>query len=212
LGTSHRSRLGSVPRGRSGFTLIEVLVAGSLALLVMGLAYAMFMLSDRYFRITDVKTEVQLNALLASQRLQNELRGTIISSVTNATGSAPPALCFQTAYDGNGVFQTDDYANPVWQSYVIYYLPVGSTTMRRFSFASPATVSPLGIAEVQSYCTGSGRIVGYDVIEFSAQVNAAESLVTVNIGTRADSMDRRNQTAIAFTALALNRPPSWIQP
>lgn len=163
--------------------LAEVLISASLMLLVSGTAYFVMLLANRYASAGELRAGLQVNAAYALQRLYFDLHETSAASVT--TLSSPQAIGFLTQRDTNGNAVTDSSGRPLWQAYLVYYVPIGSPQFpllaRRVVPASAglpsATPAALTAAQLGSYCDGTGSAVGFGIQVLSVATASTYAVV-----------------------------------
>lgn len=131
-----------------GVTLIEVAVHSSLLLIVLGIAYAGLVLSQKYYRHSEASVRVQEQALLAVRRMVAEMGGSPAAGVTSDANG----LVFVTARDAQGRVSYDSTSGEcLWQGVVCYYLDSGSLCRKERPLTPSTTLpSPLpGPAEIR---------------------------------------------------------------
>lgn len=119
-------------RGDGGFTLIEVLIAGALALVLGSLVLSTMLAADQSIKATSATTDLSAEARLVLNRLAGDLRqakplannGVQIPAITAVQNPFPSAswsanavtsITFDADYDGNGCVAgvvSDNCPNP----------------------------------------------------------------------------------------------------
>jgi type II secretory pathway pseudopilin PulG len=186
-------------------TLIEIMVGIFLYSLLLGLVMAIFIPSQRYLNITDMKSEVQLNAQAAINRIKMDVFTTNYRSFTNNTAGEIPAISFQTSYNDEGIFVTDYYGYPLWQKYIIYYLHGASRTIKRKTIPGGQNISPLSPEALSAACDGTGKIVAFDASNFTAVVDPVSETFTVTVTTEALAQGKKNTNQLSGILYA----PNW---
>lgn len=177
-----------------GFTLIEMLVAMVIALLISTFVASTLILSLKYWKVIDIKSEVQLNSMVGIENLKNEIASSNIGSFTVNMASFPKAISFQSAFYNNS-FRTNAGGTPSWQTYIIYYLAANSTNLLRREIYSPGPISPLLPAALTGYCNGTGTLKAFDVNDFAATIGS--NYVDISIKTRLDYANKENSTNLS---------------
>lgn len=194
----------------SGVTLIEIVVASSLSLVVLGLIVMLFVPVKLSCITGDSKAEVNMNAYRSLSRMERELRSSSISSVTYdlaAMPTVPSALSFLSPFDRYGRFVTDSTGKAVWQSYIIYYIPSGTKKLLRKTVAitPTSTASRLTLAQLQSRLDGTGDTAAFDASSFRISPKTAYSTyVDISIGTELIYSGRANAITLEGRAYPQN--------
>lgn len=177
----------------NAFTLIEMLTSSAVGLLIAALVASTLILSLRYWKLIDIKSEVQLNSMIGIESIKNEALYSNIGSFTVNMNNYPKAVSFQSAYYNNFFHTTSDGA-PSWQTYVIYYVLSGSTDLVRKEIYSPGPLAALSPEALISYCTSGGAVKALDINDFSASIGS--NYVNISIKTRLDYANKENSTNI----------------
>jgi prepilin-type N-terminal cleavage/methylation domain-containing protein len=88
-----------VAGGRRGFTIVEVLVAASIALLVLGVAFALLRPALQRFSQGRTRAELQRQAETTLDRLEIDLRLALAATASVGTGTDPTILGLVRAQD-----------------------------------------------------------------------------------------------------------------
>jgi len=148
--------------GQQGFTLMELMVASSVAVLVLVGAMAGLVHALQLWRAAGIRAELHLDLEKSMERMQDDLRlssvGIGLMSFYPADGSAYSAISFPLSRPGtNGLLQRDVGGNIVWDTTVIYHVRPGSpdelirsTFHPRNPAASPEDIYEQLVAVVQS--------------------------------------------------------------
>jgi hypothetical protein len=194
-----------------GITLIEIVVASSLSLVVLGLLVMLFVPAKMSCVTGDSKAEVNMNAYRSLSRLTRDLQDSSSSSITYdlaATPTVPSAISFMSPYDRYGRFMTEaSTGKAVWQSYTIYYLPSGSKKLLRKTVAITPTTTParLTLAELKKQLDGTGDTAAFDASSFIITPKTAYSTyVDISIGTEIVYSSRSNAIKLEGRAYPQN--------
>ena len=163
-----------------GMSLIEMLVVLVILILLSGSLAWMLMSGKTIWQASLTASADRQNIQLAAQRISQELRDSQIGLITNNTGGTSKAFSFLSAYNDKGVFITDNAGLPVWQKYVIYYIPVGENRLLRKAVYGSFT-APLTIPQLAAYCDGQGSLVASGVTAFSLNPNLGGNAVSLSL-------------------------------
>ncbi len=160
-----------------GLTLVEVLVAASLALVVLTVAWDCLRAGLDLWRDDLALGSAQSQCLALESRLTSELLHTTAESVTAGPGYLACLLPAATFQPDNGL--------PLWSRFVVYWLAQGCVTRSECGHTSlpGPRAQALAISELQ--CLPPGTIVARDVERFQCQLTG--SLVEVQIYPRGQS-------------------------
>ena len=126
-----------------GFSLIEVIVAGTIFLLLLGMIFVIYRAGADTWMKSDANSELLGKVQKLTTRMTREAeRSTYLSASPrgprkntsgNPVDSSPErGFAFLTPVDNNGVFQFDPTTRrPLWQNYVIYFHDPATRTIRR---------------------------------------------------------------------------------
>ncbi|MHC9544429.1 MAG: hypothetical protein AB9903_33350 [Vulcanimicrobiota bacterium] len=194
----------------SGVTLIEIVIASSLSLVVLGLIVLLFVPVKLSCMTGDSKAEVNMNAYRSLSRMERELQSSSISSVTYdlaAAPTVPSALSFLSPFDRYGRFITDSTGKAVWQSYIIYYIPSGTKKLLRktVTITPTSTARRLTLTQLQSRLDGTGDTAAFDASSFTISPKSAYSTyVDISIGTELIYSGRANAITLEGRAYPQN--------
>jgi prepilin-type N-terminal cleavage/methylation domain-containing protein len=125
MNTSNR-----IARPYNGFTLLEVMIASSIALILGLVAMSFFKLIRQASVETTGSYLISRDLEEAVKVLRNDLRQTALASVriySNPSGPVPPSLTCVTAQDaGTGIHLNED-GQPEWTGWVTYRLEAGKS-------------------------------------------------------------------------------------
>lgn len=138
------SRHSSLPRNNSrgsGFTLVEVIVAGFLLVFVLFYSSSMLVASLGYQAVQQNQTDLQRSAMDVLTKLADELSEASPYSVKSET--SPAGIIFSSPRDEMGRFVFDNSALVLWQRYICYYVDTNATgepcLVRKESAFTPTT-------------------------------------------------------------------------
>lgn len=142
-----------------GFTLIELLITLALFIMLGSIMFMMVVKSKKYFQSSVTRSASRQGIQTALMKIARELRGSHRDFVTSGTSAGLQAFSFISAEDNKGSLITDNYGCVLWQKYVIYYIPAGTSKLLRKEvyrdfIAKPA--APLSASELASYLDGKG--------------------------------------------------------
>lgn len=126
---------------RRGTTLIELLIASSIMLLIMGSITAILLAGFSYVRTNEKALDTQRNVLLVLTRLGQEVQQSDYNCVEFGASETPPrsGITFVSPFSNHTdpalhlseSFQTDPKGNMAFQSYICYYLDIASHKLYR---------------------------------------------------------------------------------
>ncbi|HXE73373.1 MAG TPA: prepilin-type N-terminal cleavage/methylation domain-containing protein [Candidatus Nitrosotenuis sp.] len=181
-----------------GVTLPEILVAGTLLLLVVGVAYAVLVLTHRSWILSSGRATPAINCEVALERLRRELLETSSSTVVTLTD--PPAVAFATARDEEGRFCTDSEGEPRWQASVVYYVNTSRQVLLRRRLDTSS--SSLSSDDLTRACDGSGSLIAYDIEDL--QVSCEGDRLTLSVTCQTRALGRANRLELSTVVLARN--------
>lgn len=106
---------------KKGMTLPEVIVYSVLIGLVLTGIYGILTSSMTYYRITEIRSDLQQNAIRAISGILGEMMGTPRSSIVMSS-TAPSGVFFVTSRKDDGNHEFDSSGMLIWQKWVCYYL------------------------------------------------------------------------------------------
>lgn len=141
--STNRKRFHSAPKRQSGFTIVELMIAGLLGIILTAGVIQLFIGSNRNFSLQDELANVQEDGRFAMIFLENELqKGGWIDDFNR---QVPPAVDLNTSSDGI----TDSIA-------VSYALPADSTDCNGATVGDGVIVNRFYVASNQLLCQGNG--------------------------------------------------------
>ncbi len=160
------------PLKRRGFTVLELVLVGSLLSVVTLLLLQALTPCLRIWVLTEQASEVRTRGVLVHQRVMTELRGSCKSSLH----SSGTALSFLAVNQEGGYNPVN--GRPIYREMVAYWLERGVLYRRSSTVAGLPTVTPFALSdsELAGFCR-SGRVICRDVSAFtlSGQVLSLET-------------------------------------
>lgn len=178
-------------RRPGGATLPEILLAGTLLLVVTGVSYATLLLVNRSTVAASARAASLVNAEVAVERLRREMQESTPESILVAPGK----VAFATARDADGIFRTDDEGRPVFGAFVVYYVSAEGD-LRRRRLAGLQTLTMEGL---ESACDGSGRLVAHGVQDLAVEQDGDQIELGVACQTEANGRVNRLRLDAEFT-------------
>lgn len=160
-----------------GFNLAEVLVAGLLLAVILGIAYLFLDFGLDNSELTRTMVEAQESVNRASYRISREL----MESDPLAIQLYPDVACvvFPSARDAQGRFQVHPVSGrPIWQKYVAYYLAQDPETtdarvaaLYRVELSNPVFPTPdarpagtVGLSASSVMATNGAQLIGHGLV------------------------------------------------
>lgn len=109
-----------------GMSIPELMIYSVLIGLVLTGIYGILTSSMKYYRITEVRSELQQNAILAISGILGDMMGTPRSTIMMST-SSPSGVFFVSSRKDDGNHEFDSAGLLIWQKWVCYYLESNST-------------------------------------------------------------------------------------
>lgn len=164
---------------RRGLTLVEVLVAGGLGMLVLGLAWDTLSAGMRLWQLDLSRGSRQGQALALQSRLAHELASTTSDSVT----VTPDGLAFLLP----GAAVDPESGLPIWDRFVVYRFAGREVTRTERRHARLPGVTALALTADEVGSTPAGRVVLRDVERFHAALTGR--MCEIQLGL-VDTQDR----------------------
>lgn len=180
-----------------GFTLIEALVTSAVILMLSSIVVFMVIKGKMIWQSSITRTASRQELQVASWKIANELQSGNAAYITDGSTGGLKAFSFISAYDINGNFVTSSSGTPVWQKFVIYYVPTGTKKLLRKEVykdfvASPDLLRPLTISELTAYCTGDGKLISPSVTALSLVPQSEKKSAVLTVETEA--VNRQGKT------------------
>lgn len=179
------------PQNNQGFTLAELLVAISIALLLLGALYTVYAISQSSFKYGSEKIELTQNAKIGLERITRELRETNqITTVLPAVGDDPenPPVNEITFQDAN--FTQIRYINYYLSgndlSRRVYHYYLGGAPDEWVTYDTPEALSSLNEEQIIANNITNLEFYGQAVItiNLSAQLGSKSVNLTTQISPR----------------------------
>ena len=186
-------------------SLVEMLISlFILSILSVVLFWVLLMVKSGY-QASMARAGGRQDLDLSLAGISQEMMDSKIDTVTNNASLIPPALSFLSACNSQGTFVTNQAdGTPVWQKYVIYYIPSGTTTLMRQDIYGSFT-GPLSSAQLQSYCNGQGKRVISSITSLGLTLSPGNRTAVVSLGVKDTSLQgRTDQQAQSITVLFHN--------
>lgn len=175
---------------RKGMTLIEMLIACFCVLFLVDILFFMFFSGNAIWQASITRTADTQELQVADLKIGAELMQSDLNTVTNNTSGSPSGFSFLSAVNSSGYFVTDITGAPVWQKYVIYCIPSGTTNLVRnevslsslFPLGVPVTIPLLSALQVSSYCSSRGTIISSAVTSLALQPDY-NTFLSVNLSS-----------------------------
>lgn len=148
---------------RRGLTLIEVMIAGALGFVVLGVAWDTMSAGLKLWQADLNRGSRQAQALSLECRLSQELSSTTADSVS-ATG---PDLAFLLP----GAAVDPSSGLPVWSRFVVYRSADHQVTRQECGHSGFPGLTPLALTPAEIASAPPGRVVLRDVQAFHAEVD-----------------------------------------
>ena len=207
-------------RGARGFTLAETIVSIFILGLMLSALAALAGPIIHAPAASSAKGDTIMSAAYGLDALERDLRQSddagvwacTVASVVTCTQptslTVSPYVAVLTAYDSNGVFQTDA-SGPIWQAYVVYSQPAGSSIIYRTYQTWSAKPANWQDGAVNAVTAASALPAGTTVAIPTAQslsidINQLTNTIDLQLTTASTSGTASNSTAYSTTILARN--------
>jgi hypothetical protein len=135
--------------------------------LICGILFTVILESKIIWQAAANRAASRQDLQLSFWKIQKELKGSNVGTITIGSNVDAPAFSFISAYDGSGGFVTDEKGSPMWQKYVVIYVDEDTVRLLKKEiyqdFSDPASVKPLTAAELTSCCDGGGNVISSSV-------------------------------------------------
>ena len=122
-------------RRRGGFTLVEILIAMTIGIMVLGFGWALLDMATRAYHQVSGHEDGELQMKKLSRHLQRDLTGSTVAGIQVAqvpdpagiASDAVGCLSVQAGADARGAACTKEGGEPYWQRNIVYYVarPLG---------------------------------------------------------------------------------------
>jgi len=188
------------PKQRGG-SLIELLVLLFVLTIMLGTLFWMLLVGKTIWQTAATGSSNRQSLQVALGRIENELRDSRMALVTNNTTITPVGFSFLSAFNNQGKFVTDSAGYPVWQKYVIYYIPTGTGKLLRKEVYGTFSTA-LTPVQLSGYCDGQGiqMAAGVTAMSLGAATapNALLCSITVESINRQGKTDRQTMSRVIF--------------
>jgi prepilin-type N-terminal cleavage/methylation domain-containing protein len=137
-----------------GMTLVELLISMTIITLLMGSFMWMLLAGKAAYQSSATHSRTRQELQVAFHRTVQELRESNYNTIT----LVPAGFSFLSARDRSGDFVTDNVGAPVWQKYVLYYIPANTTKLMRKEVYGSYT-DALSQSAFSSYADDSGFVI-----------------------------------------------------
>lgn len=158
-----------------------VVVGGAIAMMLVALK------SKWQAGVTRASVRQDLQTTLL--QMAQEMRNSEAALVTDGTAASPVAFSFPSAYDARGAFITDASGGAVWQKFVVYYVPTGTSRLLRKEVYQLPTLPPIQqtLAELTASCDGKGTLVSDSTHALTLAADGERGACTVGLTLRSQS-------------------------
>ncbi|MDQ7826187.1 MAG: hypothetical protein RDV48_25515 [Candidatus Eremiobacteraeota bacterium] len=198
-------------RAPRGLTLVELLITFVMLLFLVGVMTLMTVRSKTVFQGAAAHSAARQDLQTVLMKIAQEVKSTHKALITDGSAIGKGAFSFMAATDSNGRFITAAGGSLVWQKYVIYYIPAGTTTLLRREvyrdFTDPATNIPLTASELATLCNGTGTTVMKTAqkVSLTPDSNATMSAAILHLQTETVNQHGKRDTQSAdLTVLLYN--------
>lgn len=196
---------------KRGFTVAELLITMALVLLLAGLAFKLLVPAVAVWKATQAQATLEETALVISSKIVRDVERSTPATVTPITPADPTtglqAVAFaSTGEDGSADSYDPSTGLPLWQFYVVYYVPAGRHDLYRklwpvpwlpaasqappvpagmtFPSSVPAPLTPGLLAQVCATRNGTERSLGTCVDVFGVSVLANQNgVLSLHVST-----------------------------
>ncbi|MCL5037098.1 MAG: hypothetical protein M1269_08285 [Chloroflexi bacterium] len=183
-------------------------MSGILLLIIFGLTYQMLIPARRFWMMGDVRSEVQINARLAYEKITRDIQSSSFDSVTTAGGTIQAISMLSPYNTDNTLITVNSEGEIVWQKYIIYYLQEGDERLYRKEVTNinvpSSTPTALTTIQLQNYCDGTGRVVAYSINSLNAVGDQDTSSVTLTITAQKELFSKNNTSVVSGTVTMNN--------
>lgn len=165
-------------KNKRGMTLIELIIVTMIMFLLSGSLFWMIIAGKSIWQSSVTRSSDRQELHTTVERITKELRDSDSTLIT--VSSTPSAICFLSAFNNQGRFITADTGAPVWQKYVIYYIPTSTTKLLRKEVYGSYT-TPISLQNLITYCSGDGNLVASTITSFSLTPNITDNSALLSI-------------------------------
>ncbi|MCE1246326.1 MAG: hypothetical protein LWY06_06760 [Firmicutes bacterium] len=168
------------PVKSKGFTIVELITTTFILLLLTLNLFWMITAGISTWHISVTRTANHQNLRLTMNKISLDMKDSNVGVFTNNTSTSPQAFSFLSAVDSNGMFKTGTDGKPVWQKYVIYYIPTGTKNLVRKEVFGTFTTA-LTTSQLTTYCDGNGKLIAPNVTGINATPNVSNDSVSFTL-------------------------------
>jgi type II secretory pathway component PulJ len=162
-------------------TLIELIVSILILAFLGGAILWMLVTVKRIYQASTMRGAARQRIQVIVWNMQEDLKDSNFGTLTaTAAGASPAAFSVLSAFDANNAFKTDTTGAPVWQKYIIYYVPAGTTRLYRREVYGTFT-SALTLTQLLTYCNGQGKMLSDSVSSLSLVSNSSSRNATLSL-------------------------------
>ena len=170
----------SIRSRQKGFTLIESLAAMVALLMITAALFWILLTGKTYWQASVIRSYGRQELQISINKIESELQNSNVGTITNNTAGLPVAFSFLSADDTDGKFTVASDGSPVWQKYVVYYIPNGTKKlMKRDIYGSFKT--PLTQSQLITYCDGTGTVVANTIAGLTLVADTASNTAVITL-------------------------------
>jgi len=154
-----------------GLTLVELLVTLLIITILSGVVIWMLLAGKSSWLASEGRVALRQEIQVTAIKITKELQDSNIELITSNTSGSVKAFSFPSAFNEAGNFVSDPSGFLVWQKYVIYYIPAGTTSLVRREVTGRDFNTPLTIDELMSYSDGKGVKISPSIENLSLSLN-----------------------------------------
>ena len=176
-------------RKNRGMTIPELMIYSVLIGLVLTGIYGILTSSMKYYRITEVRSDLQQNAILAVSGILGDMMGTPRSTITMST-STPQGVFFVSSRKSDGNHEFDSSGLLIWQKWVCYYLESNSSGSFNLVKKEVALTTPSSTPGLPPY-TSVTQFAAASLQKHTVAKDIQSMAITYNSATNCYSIDIR---------------------
>jgi len=158
---------------KKGFTLLELISSIFIVTLLGGVLIWVILNTKILVDSTKSRAAARQEMQVIVFRITKEMQDSTSSSFVSGSN----AFAFASAVDENGIFVTDSSGKPVWQKYILYYIPSGKTSLLKKEI-DYGTFNP---SSLSSYCDGSGTRISSSVTSITLTIDKQKRTGEINL-------------------------------
>lgn len=163
-------------------TLVEMIIVMMIIVFLSGTLFWILVAGKRMYQSSVTRVGAGQELQTAFWKLSLDIHNSNVTTLTNNTAVSPSAFSFLSAYDANRTFITDATGAPVWQKYIIYYIPTGTKKLLcKEVYPNPLPTTALSAAALTSNCDGKGSLLSSSITSMSLTPNLASNSVTLTM-------------------------------